>query len=67
MKKILFGTVLGVVGTVVLQKLYRSDKKFRTTVNNFATRIGIGPAIDSTGRPLNIFDKLSIIYQKHFH
>jgi hypothetical protein len=64
MKKILLGTIIGVVTTITVQRLYRKNKKFRIVVDKVSHETGIGPAADDSLKALNVFERISIIFSR---
>jgi hypothetical protein len=62
MNKIVLGVLLGVGGTLFIQHNYKKNARFRYTVERAKKELGL----DSAQESLNVFDKLSLIWQR-FH
>jgi hypothetical protein len=60
MKNIIIGAALGIGGTLFIQKLYRENTKFHFFVDKTVKDLGL----DSAQGSLNIFDRLSLIWQR---
>jgi hypothetical protein len=60
MRKVILGVAIGVGGTLFLQKLYKSNSKFHSFVDKTGKDLGL----DNAQSGLNLFDKLSLIWQR---
>jgi hypothetical protein len=66
MKKILLGAIIGATLTVYVQTVYKKNPKFRNMINNITQGAPDGNIINPDGgtRAINLFDRLSLIYQR---
>jgi hypothetical protein len=69
MKKVLFGTVLGISATLIVQNLYNKHGKFYALVENVKSGLKNREqetelAVEGAERALNFFDKASLVWRR---
>jgi hypothetical protein len=62
-KKYVIGIIIGSIGTLAVQHLYKTNAKLQAVINKAATEFGLDKPGES-GRTLNLFDKCSLIWQR---
>jgi hypothetical protein len=62
MKKYVLGIIIGATGTLAIQHVYKTNEKLQAVINKAAKEFGLDNAEES-GRTLNFFDKLSLVWQ----
>jgi hypothetical protein len=63
MRKYVFGIILGIIGTVTVQHIYKTNAKLQSVINTAAREFGLDNPNES-GRAMNFFDKCSLIWQR---
>jgi hypothetical protein len=63
MKKYVLGIIIGATGTLAIQHLYNTNEKLQAVLAKAAKEFGLDTSNES-GRTLNLFDKMSLIWQR---
>jgi hypothetical protein len=63
MKKYILGIIIGATGALVIQHVYKTNEKLQAVINKAAKEFGLDNPEES-GRTLNFFDKLSLVWQR---
>jgi hypothetical protein len=62
MKKIIFGAIIGVAGTIIVQKIYRKHGKLYHFVNNDLNKFK--ESIKETETVSNVLDRFTLIIRR---
>jgi predicted small secreted protein len=62
MKKVILGIILGIAGTLVVQRIYKYDPEFRTLVKR--VKSDLGTTTNATGNRIGFLDRVSLIWQR---
>jgi hypothetical protein len=62
-RKYVIGIIIGIAGTITVQHVYKTNAKLQAVIDKAAKEFGLDKPAES-GRTLNFFDKVSLIYQR---